>query len=74
MARGSVKARGNSYRVRISYQDEAGKRHQVSKTASGSNQAEKLRTQLLGELDKVFWPNRVRRRSAFILNNGSKAM
>jgi integrase len=52
MARGSVKARGNSYRVRISYQDEAGKRHQVSKTASGSNQAEKLRTQLLGELDK----------------------
>jgi len=52
MARGSVKARGNSYRVRISYQDEAGKRHQVSKTASGSHQAEKLRTQLLGELDK----------------------
>jgi len=52
MARGSIVARGNSYRVRISYQDDAGKRHQVSKTASGKGRAEKLRTQILSELDK----------------------
>jgi len=52
MARGSIVQRGNSYRVRISYQDDAGKRHQISKTASSKGRAEKLRTQILSELDK----------------------
>ena len=52
MARGSIIQRGNSYRVRISYQDDAGKRHQISKTASSKGRAEKLRTQILSELDK----------------------
>ena len=52
MARGSIVQRGNSYRVRISYQDDAGKRHQISKTASSKGRAEKLRTQMLSELDK----------------------
>ena len=47
-----MKQRGNSYRVRISYQDDSGKRHQISKTASGKGRAEKLRTQILSELDK----------------------
>jgi integrase len=52
MARGSIEARGNSYRVRISYQDDSGKRQQISKTASSKGRAEKLRTQILSELDK----------------------
>ena len=43
MARGSIVQRGNSYRVRISYQDDAGKRHQISKTASSKGRAEKLK-------------------------------
>ena len=52
MARGSIVQRGSSYRVRISYQDDAGKRHQISKTTSSKGRAEKLRTQILSELDK----------------------
>jgi len=52
MARGSIVQRGNSYRIRISYQDDSGKRQQISKTASGKGRAEKLRTQILSELDK----------------------
>lgn len=52
MARGSIVQRGSSYRVRISYQDDAGRRHQISKTTSSKGRAEKLRTQILSELDK----------------------
>lgn len=51
MARGSIVERGNSYRVRISYQ-ENGKRQMVTKTAPSRRQAEKLRTEMLGEVDK----------------------
>ena len=52
MARGSIVQRGHSYRVRISYQEDSGKRQQISKTASSKGRAEKLRTQILSELDK----------------------
>ncbi|MDO9333180.1 MAG: tyrosine-type recombinase/integrase [Dehalococcoidales bacterium] len=51
MARGSIVERGNSYRVRISYQ-ENGKRQMVTKTAPSRRQAEKLKTELLAEVDK----------------------
>ena len=52
MARGSIKERGNSYRIRVDYRDAHGNRRQISKTASSKRQAEKLRTQLLAEIDK----------------------
>lgn len=52
MARGSIVQRGNSYRVMVSYTNEFGKRVQVTKTASSSPKAEKLRTALLAEIDK----------------------
>ena len=51
MARGSIATRGSSYRVRVSYQ-ENGKRQMVTKTAPSRRQAEKLRTEMLGEIDK----------------------
>ena len=52
MARGSITPRGNSFRVRVSYQDDDGKRHMVTKTTSSIRQAEKLRTKMLAEIDK----------------------
>jgi len=51
MARGSITARGDSFRVRVSYQ-ENGKRQMVSKTSHSKRQAEKLKTELLAEVDK----------------------
>ena len=52
MSRGYVVKRGNSYRVHVSYQDDFGKRVQVTKTAPSSPKAEKLKTALLSEIDK----------------------
>jgi len=52
MARGSIVERGNSYRVRVSYQGQDGKRRQITKTAASKRQAEKVRTVLLAEVDK----------------------
>jgi integrase len=52
MARGSITARGDSYRVRVSYQDSTGKRQMVTKTAHSIRQAEKLKTQLMAEVGK----------------------
>ena len=52
MSRGYIEKRGNSYRVHVSYQDDFGKRVQVTKTAPSSAKAEKLKTALLSEIDK----------------------
>lgn len=51
MARGSITARGNSYRVRVSYQED-GKRRMATKTAHSKRQAEKLKNEMLAEIDK----------------------
>jgi len=52
MARGSIKQRGDSFRVRVDYYDFNGKRRQVSKTAPSFRQAEVLVTKLQSEVDK----------------------
>ena len=52
MASGSITQRGNSFRVRVDYQDILGRRRQVSKTAHSKRQAQKLRTELLAEVDQ----------------------
>lgn len=51
MARGSIVTRGNSYRIMVSYFED-GKRQQVTKTTHSKRQAEKLKTEMLAEIDK----------------------
>ena len=48
MAKGSIKKRGDSYRVRVSL-TENGKRKQISRTANTPQEAEKLRTKLMNQ-------------------------
>lgn len=50
MARGSITKRGDSYRVRVSYESN-GKRRQICGTAESIGKAEKLRTKLLSQVD-----------------------
>ena len=50
MARGSIVQRGSSFRVMVSF-TQNGKRQQITKTASSIRQAQKLRTELLAEVN-----------------------
>jgi len=53
MARGSIFRRGNSYSVKVPYKDTFdGKWKSIWRTAPSKRQAERLRTELLGEVDK----------------------
>jgi len=49
--RGHITQRGNSYRVMVSYQDDTGKRQQLTATARTVTEAKKVRTRLLSQVD-----------------------
>jgi integrase len=51
MARGSIIPRGDTYSVVVPYKDSTGKRRQVWRTARTKREAEKLRTELLSQVD-----------------------
>jgi len=50
--KGSIVARGNSYRIRVSYRDAQGRRQFISKTASTKREAERVSAALLAEVGK----------------------
>ena len=49
--RGHIVERGSSYRVMISYQDDTGKRRQLTATANSITEAKILRTKMLSQVD-----------------------